>query len=125
MKLLLDMNLSPAWVPYLQRAGLEARHWTEVGDPRAQDSSILAWARDNGHVVITHDLDFARLIALTRLEGPSVLLLRARDLLPEGHSDRMLDALHACRAMLGEGALVVLDEVGWRVRALPIRRRDS
>ena len=26
----------------------------------------MAWARDNGHVVFTHDLDFGTLLALTR-----------------------------------------------------------
>ena len=35
MKILLDMNLSPVWVPYLQNGGHEAKHWSEIGDVTA------------------------------------------------------------------------------------------
>ncbi len=31
MKLLLDMNLSPAWVRFLEENGFEAVHWSTVG----------------------------------------------------------------------------------------------
>ncbi len=33
MKLLVDMNLSPAWVDVLRQAGFEAIHWSEIGSP--------------------------------------------------------------------------------------------
>ena len=45
MKLLVDMNLSPRWVEALRSAGIEARHWSTVGDGRASDTEIFAWAR--------------------------------------------------------------------------------
>lgn len=41
MKILIDMNLSPAWVDVLNQAGHEAIHWSNVGDPRAPDAQIL------------------------------------------------------------------------------------
>ncbi|MBI3247541.1 MAG: DUF5615 family PIN-like protein [Deltaproteobacteria bacterium] len=53
MKLVVDMNLSPVWLPVLQAAGHEALHWSTTGDPRAEDSEIMAWARQNGYVVFT------------------------------------------------------------------------
>ena len=65
MKLLIDLNLSPGWVPVLERAGWEARHWATVGDLRASDQTLLSWARSNGYVVFTHDLDFGTLLAHT------------------------------------------------------------
>jgi predicted nuclease of predicted toxin-antitoxin system len=43
----------------------------------------MAWARENGHVVLTHDLDFGTLLALTRANGPSVVQVRAQDVLPQ------------------------------------------
>jgi len=46
MKLLIDMNLSPAWVPVLKEAGHEALHWSTVGSPSAPDHEILAQARE-------------------------------------------------------------------------------
>jgi len=30
MKILLDMNLSPGWVGFLQKEGFEAAHWSAV-----------------------------------------------------------------------------------------------
>jgi len=38
-RLLVDMNLSPGWIPLLLAAGHEALHWSEVGDPRAPDTA--------------------------------------------------------------------------------------
>jgi len=32
MKVLLDMNLSPRWVSLLVDAGMEAVHWSHIGD---------------------------------------------------------------------------------------------
>ena len=73
MRILVDVNLSPAWVDELIAQGFEAVHWTSVGDPRAPDSSIMAYAREHDQVVFTHDLDFGTLLALTRSLGPSVV----------------------------------------------------
>ena len=71
MKLLIDMNLAPLWVEVFQQHGWEAVQWSAVGDPRASDGTIMAWARDNGYVVFTHDLDFGALLAATGSRGPS------------------------------------------------------
>jgi predicted nuclease of predicted toxin-antitoxin system len=42
MKIVLDMNLSPDWVPVLGNAGYDAVHWSTVGDPGASDRVIMA-----------------------------------------------------------------------------------
>ena len=65
MKLLVDMNLSPAWAAVLTQAGWETIHWSGVGDLRATDAEIMAWARQRGFVIFTHDLDFGTILALT------------------------------------------------------------
>lgn len=62
MKLVVDMNLSPAGCAFFAAHGLDAVHWTAVGDPRAPDAEIMAWARAQGSVVFTHDLDFGVLV---------------------------------------------------------------
>ena len=51
MKLIVDMNLSPRWADFLQRAGLDAVHWSHVGAADAPDVEIMAYAkalRQNG-----------------------------------------------------------------------------
>jgi predicted nuclease of predicted toxin-antitoxin system len=42
MKILLDMNLSPRWVRFLEQEGFEAAHWSTVGDPRATQNYELS-----------------------------------------------------------------------------------
>lgn len=75
VKAVVDMNLSPLWVEALLEGGIGAVHWSDVGDPTATDQVILAWAAANERIVLTSDLDFGRLLALTYATGPSVLLL--------------------------------------------------
>lgn len=121
MKLLLDMNLSPEWVEFFEEHDLEAVHWATVGNPRASDPEILAWARQGEWTLFTNDLDFGRLLALTYAKGPSVLQLRGGDLLPEGVGNVVLTALRESADSLATGALVVVDADRFRVRLLPIR----
>ncbi len=45
MKILLDMNLSPLWVPFLEAGGYEVKYWTEIGAITAPDIEIMEWAR--------------------------------------------------------------------------------
>ena len=49
MKVLVDMNLSPLWVAYLADHGIDALHWSSVGDPRAEDAVIMGRAREHGY----------------------------------------------------------------------------
>jgi predicted nuclease of predicted toxin-antitoxin system len=77
IQLVVDVNLSPLWIDVFVDHGWPAVHWSTVGDPRAKDRTVMAWARENGRVVFTHDLDFGTLLALTRETGPSVVQVRA------------------------------------------------
>jgi predicted nuclease of predicted toxin-antitoxin system len=122
MKLLIDMNLSPAWVDFLARHGWDAVHWSTIGDPRADDRTIMTWARDHGYAVFTHDLDFGTILAATRAEGPSVVQIRAQDVLPVHLGPIVLAALQQFREDLTAGALVTVDERTSRARILPINR---
>jgi predicted nuclease of predicted toxin-antitoxin system len=78
VKILVDMNLSPAWCGFLQDAGWEAVHWFHVGDPRAPDAEVMQWALKGDFVLLTHDLDFTALLAATKATGPSVVQVRTQ-----------------------------------------------
>ena len=123
MKLLIDMNLSPAWVPVLKEAGHEAVHWSTVGSPSAPDHEILSWARREGYVLFTHDLDFSAILAATDADAPSVIQVRAQDVTPESAKDAVLDVIKGFREDLLRGALVSVDEEKTRVRLLPLGQR--
>ncbi len=120
MKILVDMNLSPLWVDTFNKNEIDAIHWSEVGDSRAKDREIMSWARESGYIVFTHDLDFGHLLALAHASGPSVIQVRAKDVLPESIGPIVLRSLQENRAALESGALVVIDPEGSRVRILPI-----
>jgi predicted nuclease of predicted toxin-antitoxin system len=121
MRVLIDVNLSPAWVDVLLARGIEAVHWTSVGDPSAPDETIMHYAREHRYVVFTHDLDFGTLLALTRARGPSVSQVRTHDVLPAAIGDLVIKVLTAHAAALEAGALVTVDTRSSRVRVLPIR----
>jgi predicted nuclease of predicted toxin-antitoxin system len=122
MRLLIDMNLTPRWVPFLQNAGNEAVHWSSVGRVNAKDGQICDYARQGGFVILTNDLDFPQILAHTRGTAPSVVLLRGEPLVPEARGSALLGALQSCEAELSQGAIVTLD---WsdqpRARVLPLR----
>lgn len=120
VRIVVDMNLSEEWVPLLTQAGWPALHWSEVGDPRAEDTTIMSWALAEGRVVFTHDLDFGTALALTHAGGPSVIQVRGRRVLPEQMGPVVLAALTRYDAELSAGALVVVDEIRSRVRILPL-----
>lgn len=120
IKILIDMNLSPDWVSEFARQGRVAVHWSAVADPRATDREIMDWARSNGFVVFTHDLDFGTMLALTQAAGPSVIQVRGQNVLPDHMASVVMAALKQHEADLVAGALVVVDESRTRVRVLPI-----
>jgi predicted nuclease of predicted toxin-antitoxin system len=120
MNIVIDMNLSPDWVTIFQQQSWTAVHWSSIGDPRAEDTVILDWARTNGHIVFTHDLDFGRLLALTRATGPSVIQIRTEDILPESISNLVVTVLKRYESELASGALITIDKRKSRVRILPI-----
>ena len=120
LSIVVDMNLSVEWVPLLTQAGWQTVHWINIGDPHADDVTIMDWARANGHAVFTHDLDFTTLLALSHANGPSVLQVRGRNVLPEHLGPAVVAAIRQHEAELEQGALVVVDVARSRVRILPL-----
>jgi predicted nuclease of predicted toxin-antitoxin system len=109
MKVLVDMNLSPAWVSLLAEAGFEAIHWSDVGAANAPDDELLIWAAEHGCIALTADLDFGAILAAARTTRPSVVQVR---------SEKMRQA----REELLEGALISVDAARARLRILPLKQ---
>lgn len=120
MKILIDMNLSPDWVSTFEANDLQAVHWSTIGDARAPDAEIMEYARANDFVVFTHDLDFGTLLAFTHTNGPSVIQIRAQDVMPAALGKRLISILKQQQTALENGALITIDEAKARVRVLPI-----
>ncbi len=121
MKLVIDMNLSPRWVDVLGVGGLEAAHWSTLGAANAPDAEIMAYARLNGCVVLTHDLDFSAMLATNQDEKPSVVQIRAHDVNPDAIGKQVVAALRQMSVELEQGALLTVDLKRTRLRVLPLR----
>lgn len=119
MKLLVDMNLSPRWTPFLSDAGWEATHWSKVGEADASDSEIMTFAAANDYVVLTNDLDFAAILAASRNKKPSVAQIRAQDLSPNAIGAQIVAALRHAQKELEAGALLTIECDRTRLRVLP------
>lgn len=120
MKVLVDMNLSPRWAAEFQSQGFESIHWSEVGAATAPDEEVLAWCAANGHVLFTHDLDFGAILAASKARTPSVVQLRAENVLPEAMLRRVAGALRQVETDITRGALVTIEPDRHRVRLLPL-----
>jgi predicted nuclease of predicted toxin-antitoxin system len=122
MKILVDMNLSPRWLVPLQQAGFEAVHWSTVGPLNAADDRIMGYAVAHDFVVLTHDLDFGAILAVTHGDKPSVVQIRAQDVRPEAIGLQVVAALRQMQPELMAGALLTVDSNRTRMRVLPLRR---
>lgn len=120
LRLDIDVNLSPDWMPVLKEAGFDAVHWTQVGDPSAPDREIMDWAIANGFIVFSHDLDFSSMLALTHAGGPSLVQLRGPKVLPEQIAEPLIHSLRRFHLELEAGALLLIEPGRSRVRILPL-----
>ncbi len=123
MKLLVDMNLSPRWVSLLADAVIAAAHWCDAGAHNATDSEIMEYARANGCIVLTHDLDFGAILAATQGTKPSVVQIRSADVSPEAIGKPVIAALRQMASELEQGALITIDPQHARLRVLPLLTR--
>lgn len=125
MKLLVDMNISPELCDVLRTAGWHSIHWSALGDVAAPDTAILAHAKADGYVLVTHDLDFiiSAILAATGAHAPSVVQVRFQDILSQDFLALLTDALRQFEVDLDAGALLVIDGATSRARLLPIEPR--
>lgn len=124
MRFLADMGISPATVAFLRELGHEALHLQEQALHRLEDVAILAKARNEERVLLTHDLDFGDLIVASGARLPSVVVFRLRSMRPErvnGYLRRLLEE-HA--AALKQGAVMSVSEGRIRIRPLPLRASE-
>lgn len=122
MKFLADMGISPLSVAFLREHGHDAVHLSEENLYRLPDHQIVSKARQEGRILLTHDLDFGEILALTGAEHPSVITFRLRSMRPEIVNRYLEEALNRFGSELEHGAIVSIVEPHIRCRVLPIRR---
>jgi predicted nuclease of predicted toxin-antitoxin system len=113
------MNMAYRWATMLTSRGIEAIHWAEIGHGDAPDSDIMDYAKDKGYAVLTSDLDFGTILALTGASEPSVVQIRSADARPENLLDLVVNTFIKFSADIEKGALITIDVSKVRVHILP------
>lgn len=122
MKFLLNMNVPRRLAVSLMAQGHSCRHAGDIGMSRASDEAILREARVHQEVIITHDLDYGHLLALSGESAPSVMIFRLRNTHPDNLFAQMMRVWTEIEGPLQRGAIVVLEDAALRVRPLPIHQ---
>jgi len=120
MKFLVDMPLSPELAAWLVEVGHEALHALGLGLHRASDVTILECARKDKRVVVTADLDYPRILALTQSQGPGLILFRGGNYSEAESVARLRRALETIPAEELPRSIVVIEKDRIRRRRLPL-----
>lgn len=123
MKFLLDMPVSSSLLEVLGSHGHEGVHANQIGKARAADEELLTLARREERIIITADLDFPRLLALSFAVGPGIILFRGGN-----YSDKEMRNLleRVLEGVLPENlknSICVVDQKRIRVTRLPITKK--
>ena len=122
MRFLVDMCVDVRVAEWLRRRGHDAPHLRELGLQRLANGAIFEKAAAEGRTVVTLDMDFGEIAALSRGRRASVILLRLRDI----RLARVLARLEAVLSLSGDriedGVVMIVEDARHRIRRLPLPR---
>jgi predicted nuclease of predicted toxin-antitoxin system len=121
MKFLGDMGISPRTIALLREQGYDAIHLIEENLEKMTDQNILDKARQEERILLTVDLDFAQLLAISGDSLPSVILFRLGNVSREVANRRLLAILNDYATELTNGLIISVTDVSIRLRHLPIQ----
>src|ERR1700730_364097 len=114
------MPLSITLARWLVAKGHDAVHAAEIGLSRATDEEIVLSAKRDGRTIITADLDYPRLLAITQAIEPSLILFRGGDWSEANVIARMSEILEVLNEADIQQSILVVDRDRVRRRRLPI-----
>lgn len=124
MKFLLDMPVSFLLVDVLHEYGHEGVHAHRIGKDRAPDSELLDIARRESRIIITADLDFPRILALSLAEGPGIILFRGGNYSDIEMCDLLARVLDRVPADVLHISVCVVDKKRIRIARLPLEPKS-
>ena len=120
MRFLADMGVEFRIVQWLRSEGHDAIHLREQGLHRLPDDDIFAKANAEKRMILTFDLDFGEILALSAGAIVSVILFRLINTRTTFVQQRLATVLEAEEDALNKGAIIVVEDGRYRVRDLPI-----
>jgi predicted nuclease of predicted toxin-antitoxin system len=121
LRLIADVHISPLTITALKLQGYDIVRSTDFLPATATDLEILEFARLEDRIVLTQDLDFSMLVALSNYDQPSLITLRLSSAKPDVVTQRLLEVLPNLEQDLREGSAITIDDNFVRIRKLPIR----
>ena len=122
MKFLLDMGISPETGFYLTRLGHDVVHLIDEGMVRASDFQIMDKALNEERIILTHDLDFGRMLAFSGERLPSVVTFRLTNMRPENVNQFCKTIIDRFSDVMAKGAILSVGDKKVRSHLLPINK---
>jgi predicted nuclease of predicted toxin-antitoxin system len=122
MRFLADMGVAMRVVEWLREQRHDATHLRDENLQRMPDRDIFRKAATEERILLTFDLDFGEILALSGQKTVSVVLFRLHNTRTPHVIERLQVALQETEQILASGAIVVVEESRLRVRRLPLRR---
>lgn len=122
MKFLLNENISPSLAGKLSTIKIDSVHVRDVDLIGHPDTRIIEYAIIQDFIIITHDLDYSRIISLSAKEKPSVITVRVDKISSEILFSLIKNNIDNLKSYLQKGALITMEEDKIRFRLLPVER---
>ena len=121
MRFLADMGVAMRIVEWLRAQGHDVNHLREEGLQRMPDGDIFLKAATESRILLTFDLDFGEILALSGERKVSLVLFRLHNTRTPHVIERLNLALAQSKMILETGAILVIEENRVRTRRLPLR----
>ena len=120
MRLLADLHIAPRTVQFLRHLGHDVARVSDLAPPTLPDAGIVSLAIRERRVVLTQDLDFSRLVALSGAREPSLISLRLSSSRIEHVNSVLQHALSNLDTIVLDGVIITVEDNRIRVRHLPL-----
>jgi predicted nuclease of predicted toxin-antitoxin system len=124
MRFLCDMGVSRQVSRWLCDHGHDGVHLGEQGLARLPNGDIFSKAITENRILLTVDLDFGEIVALSGGRTGSVVVFRLHNTRATHVTERLAVTLENAGDALARGAIVVVEESRIRTRDLPIGGPD-
>ena len=121
MRIAADVHISPHTVQFLNGLGHDAVRVADILPASAPDHDIIDWAVSDCRVVLTQDLDFGGILAVSGMPQPSVIQLRLSDARVDSVNWIIARVLPQLETAIANGIIAsVNDDARIRIRQLPV-----
>lgn len=125
MRFLVDLCVDVRVAEWLRSQGHDTVHLRDLGLHRLANGEIFRKAASENRAVLTFDLDFSEIAALTPGRPASLIVLRLQNARFQHVIERLSAVLAESGAALEKGAVISVEEARHRIRYLPVGAQND